>query len=150
MGATLIFIGIAVAVVLFTMFMLMVGESEDKKDPMILEKNDSFKKEDRSDEVSVEVNNPSSNDNPIARILLVVGILEIIAGFICGIVFSQVEVQGYIGKETEFNITVFFTWFISTLVSGLLIIGFSEVIRLLSSINYKTDRYLIEEQREVS
>jgi len=149
MTSTLIFLGIVVVVVLFTIFILKFGESDDEKDPMVLGENDYLKEETNSEREAVEVNN-SSLENPVARILLVLGVTEIIIGLICGIVFGQVQVDSVFGNKTEFSFMIFFTWFISTLVSGLLIIGFSEVIRLLNSINNKTDKSIIEEQREVS
>ncbi|KGP92728.1 hypothetical protein N780_13450 [Pontibacillus chungwhensis BH030062] len=143
MNSTLIFMGIATIVVLITIFILKNGERNDKKDYKTLEENESLKdKEETKIEVmNTETNFPESEENVIAKLLLAIGIIQIVAGFICGIVFSQGEAEGAFDHETQFNFTIFFTWFLSTLVSGVLIIGFSEVVRLLHDINKKTGSY---------
>lgn len=82
-------------------------------------------------------------NNSIARLLFVLGILEIIAGFIAGIVFGRGEAYGLYGSYYEFSWSLFFIIFLSSLIAGLIVIGFGEVIRLLQDIKDQTkDREL--------
>jgi len=60
-------------------------------------------------------------NNVIAKVLFVIGALEIIAGIILGIALGTEE-------ESAFH---FFLWLVSGTVSGMLFIGISEVINLL-------------------
>lgn len=70
--------------------------------------------------------------NSVAKILLVIGIIEIILSFIVGVIAAQ--------DYVDFNIVVALMWWIGGFVSGMLIIGFSEVINLLQSISSKLDK----------
>jgi uncharacterized integral membrane protein len=70
----------------------------------------------------------------IAKILFMVGVAEIVLGFICGIAFGRVEV-GY--SETEWIWSVILMWWVGSFVSGLLLIAFAEALELLRSINYR-------------
>ncbi|RSL33838.1 hypothetical protein D7Z54_09110 [Salibacterium salarium] len=71
-------------------------------------------------------------NNGIAKVLMVIGIAEIILGFIAGLVFGRVEVSSY-SSEQIWSVT--FIWWISSFVSGMLVIGLSEIIELLHKLN---------------
>lgn len=68
-------------------------------------------------------------ENGIAKVLFVIGCIEIALGFILGIVFSS---NGY---STSWSI--FFMWFFAGALSGMTFIGFSEVIKILHNMNLK-------------
>lgn len=63
--------------------------------------------------------------NTIAKILRIIGVLEIFAGILLGVIIGLTD--GSIG----------FLWWGIGLVSGMIFIGFSEIIELLYSINSK-------------
>jgi hypothetical protein len=64
--------------------------------------------------------------NKIARILFVIGILTIICGGAIGLLLMMKDFTGVM-------------FFISAVVSGVFVIGFSEIIKLLDQINRKLD-----------
>lgn len=66
----------------------------------------------------------------VSNILYVIGILTIIAGIVIGLIELEQPVPGY-QYVTETHPELFFAWFITGLVTGMLLIGFSEIIRLL-------------------
>ncbi|QHS23769.1 hypothetical protein GWK91_12780 [Virgibacillus sp. MSP4-1] len=74
-----------------------------------------------------------NTNNIIAKALYVIGILEIVAGIILGIAFGNVEVDEYFSSYNEFSWSIFFMWSIAGTVSGVLFIGFSEVIKILEN-----------------
>ncbi|WP_409848458.1 hypothetical protein [Anaerobacillus sp.] len=66
-------------------------------------------------------------ENKIARLLFVIGIITIFCGGMFGLVLMIDDISGLM-------------FFISAVVSGVFVIGFSEVIKLLDEINRKLDR----------
>ena len=72
-------------------------------------------------------------ENGVAKTIKIVGILEMLAGFIIGYFLGN-EGTGY---SSEMHESVFIYWVIIGFVSGMLFIGFSEVIQLLHNINEK-------------
>ncbi len=73
-------------------------------------------------------------NNPVAITLAIIAWLIYIGGFIAGVVFGNVEVGRYY-KEFHFTIALIY-WF-SALLSGTLLLGFSEIIKLLNDIKNK-------------
>ncbi|WP_117161429.1 hypothetical protein [Paraliobacillus sp. X-1268] len=71
------------------------------------------------------------NDNKIAKAIFILGIIEMVAGIILGIFLGNEEVSGVYGSYNEFSWSLFVVCAISGLISGLLFIGFSEIINLL-------------------
>ncbi len=63
-------------------------------------------------------------NNKIARVLFVIGVLTIIFGGAVGIFLMLSDITGLL-------------FFISAVVSGFFVIGFSEIIKLLDEINKK-------------
>ncbi|MCM3274156.1 hypothetical protein [Paenibacillus elgii] len=89
---------------------------------------------------AVRNNNPYSlTDNSIAQAIKIIAIAEIILGIILGIIFANQEDATSLRHETAFRWSVAITWWIATLVSGFLLLGFSEIIRLLHEINEKNN-----------
>ncbi|QKY68342.1 hypothetical protein [Lentibacillus sp. CBA3610] len=70
------------------------------------------------------------NENVIAKILFIIGVAQMAAGLIIGLI--TVTANFYM-----MNWQVFFAWTLGGFVSGMLFIGFAENIRLLHSINEK-------------
>lgn len=66
--------------------------------------------------------------NKVANAIRGIGVLEIMAGLILG---------AFLGYDYEMNWTVFFVWGFAGFVSGIMFIGFAEIIDLLHSINSK-------------
>src|SRR5690625_3034171 len=74
------------------------------------------------------------NNNRIAQVLYIFGVLQIVLGVIIGILLADTEVQGYYGSYSEFSWPIFWVSAISGTVSGVLLVGFSEIINLLNKI----------------
>ncbi|MFB4473328.1 hypothetical protein ACDI16_10305 [Oceanobacillus caeni] len=72
--------------------------------------------------------------NLVSKTLFYLGILEIVAGLVTGIAMGNTEALGLYGSYTEFSWTIFLICFFSGFIAGLIIIGFSEIIRLLQDI----------------
>ncbi|MGF6949952.1 hypothetical protein QF028_002457 [Neobacillus sp. B4I6] len=71
--------------------------------------------------------------NPVGKALRVIGIVDIIAGVILGLILdNNDEIYG-----SSFNFSVFILWSVTGFVSGLIFVGFSEIIELLHNINIK-------------
>jgi hypothetical protein len=73
-------------------------------------------------------------NNLVGKIIQAIGIIEILAGLIAGFVFGTTYDE--FGTST-FHIQSALIWWISGIVTGMLLIGFSEVIKLLDNINNK-------------
>ncbi|WP_431798941.1 hypothetical protein [Halobacillus andaensis] len=88
--------------------------------------------EERNEEATVEPYwDTNSNPSNVSKILYWVGGLEIILGFFVALYMAN---ESY---NTEW--TIFLIWLLPTMVSGLLIMGFAEVIKLLAIIKDKMD-----------
>lgn len=72
-------------------------------------------------------------NNGIAKVLKIIGLIEIIGGIILGLIFGTE--QGM--YSSSINGSTFFIWSSLGFVSGMIFIGFSEIIELLQSINSK-------------
>lgn len=83
--------------------------------------------------------------NSVGKALRVVGIVDIIVGVLCGLIFSTQMPERYYGW------IVFFVCTVSCAVSGLLFIGFGEIIDLLTGIKMDTteQRELLEKSAKV-
>ncbi|MUK88927.1 hypothetical protein GMD78_11030 [Ornithinibacillus sp. L9] len=82
-------------------------------------------------------------ENMIAKILFIIGIVNIVLGFIIGLVGAAEDQVVYdafgMGRvQSGFNFTYFISWATGGFVTGMLFIGFSEIIKLLHVINWKT------------
>lgn len=71
--------------------------------------------------------------NKISKVILWIGIIEIVLAFIIGIVSGQPE-----SSYDSFQWGVAFTWWAGGFVSGMLFIAFSEVIKILHETRYYT------------
>lgn len=78
-------------------------------------------------------NGNTQSVNVISQILKFIGIIEIIAGFIVGIILAD----SYIGYQ--FSWGIFLASVSVGFVTGFITIGFAEIIALLHSINEKED-----------
>lgn len=72
-------------------------------------------------------------ENSVSIALRVIGVLEIVAGFVVGSILGYED----IGYGREMNFRVVFFWGIIGVISGTLFIGLSEITRLLHDINKK-------------
>ncbi|WP_188456893.1 hypothetical protein [Virgibacillus oceani] len=72
------------------------------------------------------------NENIVAKILFIIGVAQMVVGFLLGIILANAD-YFYDG----FVWSTFLAWTIGGFVSGMLFIGFSEVIKLLNAINGK-------------
>ncbi len=81
-------------------------------------------------------NTSLDNSNPVATALTVIAILIFLCGFIAGIVLGNVEV-GSIYTHTEFSFAIAFTYWAISFISGIMMLGFAEIIKLLTSIKNK-------------
>jgi len=68
--------------------------------------------------------------NVIATMLFYVGILLVILGIVLGFEFGLIKVFG----QTKMGWAMFFDWALKGVISGLLFIGISEIIKLLAYI----------------
>ena len=76
-------------------------------------------------------------ENKIATALTIIAAIVFIGGFIMGIVFGNVEVTKgtyYQYTETEFSFGIALSYWAISLVSGIFILGFAEIIKLLEYI----------------
>lgn len=79
-------------------------------------------------------------NNAVALALKVIAWIIMIGGFIAGIVLGNVEVTKgyyYTYTDTEFSFTIALTYWAVSLISGIFILGFSEIIKLLNAIKNK-------------
>ncbi|WLR51723.1 hypothetical protein LC040_02115 [Bacillus tianshenii] len=81
-------------------------------------------------------------ENQVAKILFVIGCSTIGLGVISGFSFGY-ENTGY---RTEMEWSVFLSWFAAGFISGMLFIGFAEVIHLLHTINKKMNGAKVHEE----
>ncbi len=79
----------------------------------------------------------TNNENTIATCLTVIAWILFIGGFIAGIALGNVEAEGYYRSHTEFSFGIALIYWSISLISGLLFLGFSEVIKLLTAIKNK-------------
>ncbi|WP_099157539.1 hypothetical protein [Virgibacillus ndiopensis] len=70
-------------------------------------------------------------ENVVAKILFIIGIAEMVVGLLIGIILANA------GYYNGFVWSTFLAWTIGGSVTGMLFIGFSEVIKLLHMINRK-------------
>ena len=69
----------------------------------------------------------NTSSNFIAKVIMVIAIVIYVCGFIAGIM---------VGQHVESFLTILLYW-VAAALSGSLMLGFSEVIRLLHEINQK-------------
>lgn len=77
--------------------------------------------------------------NKIAKALFVIGIAEIALCLVFGMIAGQPE-----HSFEDYNITVMLIWWVGGFISGMFIIGFAEVIRLLQDISDKKTKSMKE------
>lgn len=81
-----------------------------------------------------------TTSNSVANALIVIACLVFIFGFFAGIVFGNVEVikNGYHSYTTEeFSLAVAMTYWFAALVIGMMMLGFAEILKLLTEIKNK-------------
>ncbi|UOR12189.1 hypothetical protein [Halobacillus amylolyticus] len=85
-------------------------------------------------EISPQSKEDIKEENPVAVFLYTLGGIEIFAGLMIAIYMGQLDYEWQWGT--------FLVWFLPTLVSGLLIVGFAEVIKLLHLQNISIKKQL--------
>lgn len=85
----------------------------------------------------MEDNPIATESNPIATALTVIAWIVFIGGFIAGIVLGTVEVDGYYFDYTEFSFAIALIYWSVSLISGTMLLGFAEIIKLLNAIKKK-------------
>ena len=81
-----------------------------------------------------------ASKNPVAVALTIIAWFIFIGGFIAGIVLGIIEVEnGYYNTyaETGFSFIIAFAYWCISLVSGIMFLGFAEIIKLLNAIKRK-------------
>ncbi|MFB5281912.1 hypothetical protein [Peribacillus sp. Hz7] len=86
-------------------------------------------------------------ENSVAKILRIIGIVEIILGVILGFILGRVDVGSFTERYVQVWSTTFMWWIVG-FISGMLIIGLSEVIELLHKINKKVGKDEVNETNE--
>jgi len=72
--------------------------------------------------------------NPMARALVVIAWITFIGGFLAGIILAVREVEsGYYSTDNVFVWSVAITCWASSFISGVLFLGFAEIIKLLNA-----------------
>lgn len=82
----------------------------------------------------------TETSNTIANVLSVVAVIVFIIGFILGIAMGSVEVTKgtyYTYTDTEFSFSIALAYWFVSFVSGILLLGFAEIINLLDAIKNK-------------
>lgn len=91
--------------------------------------------------VTYKDKNTGNTENSIAKVLKIIGIVEIIAGFIMGMILMNSTSE--VDHQTV-NISVFFTWTIGGVISGMIFLGLAEIINKLHSIDVKLGKTIVE------
>jgi flagellar basal body-associated protein FliL len=73
--------------------------------------------------------------NSIGKILAIIGFVQILGGFILGMILGQDDTS----YSSDFSWVLALPWWIGGFVTGMLFIGFAEVIELLHSLNEKKE-----------
>lgn len=92
------------------------------------------------------------NDSFVAKALFVVGWIQIIACIIVGIIMGNQDTPAQTLSrfaDDGFHWSVAIKWSMAGIVSGLMFMGFSEVITYLEIIAYNTQRRSTEEEYKV-
>lgn len=76
------------------------------------------------------------SENKVAILIRVIAIAIYIVGFIGGIIDAN---SGFLGAH-YFSYRIMLYWWVVTFVSGTMMLGFSEIIRLLDKISKKTNQ----------
>ena len=76
-------------------------------------------------------------NNTVSIVFKFIAGIIFVMGFIAGIVFGQTEVSGYYSSHTEFTFTIALTYWAISFFSGMIFIGFAEIIQLLYDIKMK-------------
>lgn len=92
------------------------------------EKNYNYKE-------NYNTNMASTESNKMAKILRVIAVIEIICGFIVGGVLGDTFGVGYYGYDFNWGLCIGII--VASLISGIFILGFAEVIQLLQDIKDK-------------
>lgn len=90
--------------------------------------------------LEAEKSSNQSSNNVVAKALTVIAVLTYIGGFISGWVLANKEVlvgTYYTYASTEFVFSIAITWWIAALISGTMMLGFAEIIKLLDIISKK-------------
>jgi len=86
-----------------------------------------------------KINESQKLKNPVAEALLIVGIIIIILSFILGIVFGIVfgNISDELAYNSQFSLEIAIIYWFTGGISGLIFIGFSEIIKILHDIRRK-------------
>lgn len=91
-------------------------------------------------EVKKCLNRNTSTKNPVATTLTVISWIIFIGGFIAGIVLGkQPVIRGtyYQHVDMEFSFAAALVWWATSFISGMIFLGFAEIIKLLHAIKNK-------------
>ena len=89
----------------------------------------------RNDAENRNFNTIQDENNKMAMILRVIAIIEIICGFILGVILGDTFGVGYYGYEFNWGICI--RIIVAGFINGIFILGFAEVIQLLQDIKSK-------------
>jgi AAA+ ATPase superfamily predicted ATPase len=79
--------------------------------------------------------------NNVASLLKVIGITTIVIGVIAGLIFGDVyAIERTVGFRVErsYNFSIMFITWLSAFITGVVFIGFSEIVKLLHKIAINT------------
>ncbi len=75
--------------------------------------------------------------NVIAKVLTCIAWIVFVGGFLVGIALGNVEVEGYYSYHKEFSFAIAFGYWCTSFISGMVFLGFAEIIKLLNDIKNK-------------
>ena len=97
--------------------------------------NKRYKRERLSSPRMIDASN--SYTNPIVIIFKIIAIITFVLGFFGGLIFGNQPVISLYSSRTEFSFAVALTYWAVSFISGLMFLGFAEIIQLLQDIKNK-------------
>ncbi len=75
--------------------------------------------------------------NPIASALKIIAIIIFFLGFIAGFVLGRQVVKSSVFNRADFSFAIAFIYWAVSFISGMMFLGFAEIIQLLQDIKNK-------------
>lgn len=81
----------------------------------------------------------------MATVLIYAGVAAILGGIVAGLAMYEISPGGY-SYRAEYDYSILWSWIAAGVVSGILLLGFAEVINLLDKINNKLEKESASEE----
>ncbi len=117
-----------------------LSEWNEKAKQLLYYREEALDVSDEELEEIKQLNKPISlnpDQNAVATALSIIACIIFIGGFIAGIGLGYVEVEGYYSSYTEFSFKAALIYWAASFISGMLFLGFAEIIQLLTAIKNK-------------